>query len=1267
MIDIPSFIEANARPAIATDSTGRILSLNKISEIILDLEPDKWVGKNITEILPAVKGYLIADENSLVHFDVCQEISGRDDRTRNIRIQGNVLNQLNEKYYWFLLEEKATGIFQSDEPGFFKRVVDRSQEIIACFDRDFRCIFVNPAVTELLGFVPGEIQGKTFSHFIHPEDRKRYFDENNKLIQKKEVASQHSLRLLGKEGSIVRIMGIHHHEYNPEGHYEGVIIRFIEDQPGNATRKKLELEHKKFQLLTESILDVVTWLDAEGNVLYQSPSFSELLGYDPLDFSHINEFDQLIHPDDLRRFKITQQKKTKKKAKDYHIHYRIRNKQDQYRWYESYIRNLFDDQGILRNIILTSRDITEHHLALEKLQESQMMYRYLAENSSDVIIRLDDTHQITYISPSSEQLFGYAPKEIFTEGNFFSFIFMDDRPEFERRWKENLDRKNSFQVEHLRLIRKDGSHVWVEIIAKREYERRGEIVQSIVNIRDISDRIRNQLEVEKIKERYQLAVEAGHTGVWDYSFENNQLIVDDSLKNLLGYKKHEEIDEVFFWEKLVEEEDRKELKKAIDGNIRQGKSYFEETFRMVHRHRVLLWVLGRGKIFYKNEEPYRIVCSVTDITDRKEASEQLRKTLVNFKAIFDAFPDLFFRVDRIGDFLEIMAGESSDFGITNLTSFEGRNLQEAFPESEYLKLYDCLQRTFSGREVEKCEYKLKVNGQKKYYEARMIAITDEEAIGIVRDITEAVKINKELFNAKRTAEEALNAKDEFLSMMSHEIRTPLNVVVGMIYLLLEHDPRPDQLKFINTLKFSASNLLSLINDLLDFSKIKAGKIVFERSDFNLSEVIHNIFNSYQLQLDNSRVSVSLDMEDNLPSMVYGDSKRLSQILNNLLSNAQKFTEKGEIGISVRLKDSHENSHQIEFKVVDTGIGISKKKLRSIFEPFDQGEADISRKYGGTGLGLTIVKQLVELQGGDIQVDSKKGEGSAFIITLPFERLDNKSEAMKDSKDGASQKNRIESLNMLYADDVNSNLFLMKGYADLWNFHLDTANNGPDTLALFKENTYDVILLDIQIPVMNGFDIAREIRSIEKSIGVYTPILAVTGDLSDETRTKIFDAGMDDYLSKPVDPKMMLEKIGILYKQERMDASLQAVKNDEILPEEKNGKILEFQQLDYLYEEVPDQYIQYINMLIREFQTNHHLIKAALLEENFDEFRRIRHSMKSNMKLLKMHSLQALLDEIRDKFSASELPPAGGSYAEDVRQLIVRIVEELESKLRILSD
>jgi PAS domain S-box-containing protein len=778
-----------------------------------------------------------------------------------------------------------------------------------------------------------------------------------------------------------------------------------------------------------------------------------------------------------------------------------------------------------------------------------------------------------------------------------------------------------------------------------------------------ADRIKYQLELEKIKERFQLAVEAGHNGIWDYSFKEKELYVDNSLKSLLGYEPATIINELYFWDHLMAAEDVAALKQAINKHIQDGKSYFEETFRMIHKRRVSLWVLGRGKIFYEKGNPSRIICSVTDITDKIKSNEQLRNALINFKAIFDAFPDLFFRLNKIGDFLEVMAGESVDQSALDIKHFEGKNMKDAFPPSIYQNVYACLQRSFQSRKVELCEYTLDEKSGENNYEARIIAITENEAIGIVRNISEAVRTNKELVKAKKTAEEALNAKEEFLSMMSHEIRTPLNVVIGMTYLLLQQNPNPDQLKLINTLKFSSDNLLRLINDLLDFSKIKAGKLVFEKIDFNLKEFVWNIFESYKLQLDKSRVDLILNIDDRIPVYVNGDYNRMTQILNNLLSNAQKFTDSGQIKIDLKLLKATKDYGSIKFEISDTGIGIHEDKIDTIFDPFLQGESHISRRYGGTGLGLAIVKQLVELLGGSIDVSSKLGKGSTFKVVLPLKIVHEDKIAIRDEAFDAFARD-MQNIKILYAEDVASNQFLMKGYADLWKFELDIASNGEETLKLFIENDYDVVLLDLQMPVLDGFQTAKRIREIDSLNKKQTPILAVTGDISETTILALSDSGMDDYISKPINPKIMIEKIQEMLREEKTGTYADHQQETESTCD--SNELINFVDVDYLYGEVPTQYVKLINLLLNEFKSYRVNMTKALKEESFDEFRQVRHSMRSNMRLLHMHKMEKLVDKIRDEFVNSSLPPGGGSYVEDIAAHFDELLKELEEKLTILT-
>lgn len=897
-------------------------------------------------------------------------------------------------------------------------------------------------------------------------------------------------------------------------------------------------------------------------------------------------------------------------------------------------------------------------------RKDKEFYKKILRQSRDVILLLDKRNRITYVSPGSLQLIGYKPNEIINSGGLMEFIYDEDRKNIERIWKESLMLREKFMVNRFRVVHKDGHPIWMEAYVKREYNEKGRLQQTLANMRNITDRIHHQLELEKVRERYELAVEAGHNGIWDYSFKDKTLFVDNSLKTLLGYEPSENINEKFFWNLLVAREDSDSFREALAGYIKQEKTYFEETFRMIHKRRVSLWVLGRGKIFYERHEPVRIICSVTDITEKIRSNEKLRNALINFKAIFDAFPDMFFRLNRVGDFLEVMAGESVGHSARDIRQFEGRNMKDALQGPAYQQVYDCLSRSFGSGKVELCEYVLEEDGKSANYEARIIAIAEDEAICIVRNITEAVRTNQELLRAKKTAEEALNAKDEFLSMMSHEIRTPLNVVIGMVYLLLQHNPSPDQLKLINTLKFSSDNLLRLINDLLDFSKIKAGKLVFEDIDFNLKEFLWNIYESYKIQLDSSRVKLVLSVDEKIPSYVNGDYNRLAQILNNLLNNAQKFTDSGQISVEVREKDRTEDNVRVLFEISDTGIGISPEKINAIFEPFQQGETHISRRYGGTGLGLTIVKQLIELLGGRIEVASRQGEGAKFSLELPLRIVDQSKIAIRDEHFDAFAR-KVQNIRVLYAEDVASNQFLMKGYAELWEFELDVASNGEEAVKHFVEHNYDVVLLDLQMPVMDGFQAAERMREIESMNNHPTPILAVTGDISDKTIRAIADSGMDGYITKPINPKIMIEKIQEMIRHGKATRTQAGRKIP--VPVCDQEERINFRDVDYLYGEVPTQYIKLINLLSAEFIRYKTSMIKALREENFDEFRQTRHSMRSNVRLMHMHRMEKLVDDIRNEFVNSSLPPGGGPYVEQISVAFDEILAALDEKLKVLVD
>ncbi len=774
--------------------------------------------------------------------------------------------------------------------------------------------------------------------------------------------------------------------------------------------------------------------------------------------------------------------------------------------------------------------------------------------------------------------------------------------------------------------------------------------------------IKHVPEEEVIKERYRLAVEASQTGVGDYNFESHLLIIDESLHDLMGYGGTPD-NSITFWSRIIHPDDRQSVVDTVKKYIHENKTYIELTFRAMHQRRIYLWILCRGKILYNHGQPARIIFSFTDITERIEKTELLNKALVNFKSVFEAFPDLFFRLNKLGDYLEVMAGNRYDLVWPKYEDYEGKNIREALPPEVYQHFYETLIRSFDSGEIESCFYELRINNNEKHFEARIKAISKNEAIVIVRNITESVKNNEELIKARRTAEEALHAKDEFLSTISHEIRTPLNVVVGMTYLLLQNSPREDQVKYINTLKFSSSGLVNMINDLLDLSKIQSGRFELEHIGFNLTGFLNDLYESYQAQFDKRPVEFSMEVDPSVPEHVTGDSKRLAQILNNLLNNASKFTEQGHITLSVSAREGENPENKIvEFIVSDSGIGIQPDKLDMIFEPYVQSGSDIYRKYGGTGLGLAIIKQLLEIQHGSIHVASEVGKGSTFTVKLPMKVA--LSSDIPENFENSPAQNMLKEKNLkiLYADDVASNRFLMEGYFDLWGCTLITAKDGQEAVNKTHVTDFDIILMDLQMPVLDGFRATVAIRQFGNK-NKNCPIIAITGDITNKTKKAILDAGFNDILVKPLNPKKLYEMIIQSILGEKSLKNVPVNENNQSLSDP--GSTISFRQVDLLYSGVPDQYQQLMEMLVKEYEGYKADMIKALKKGYFDEFRQIRHCMTSNLKLFEMNRLKKLVDSLRKNLEENPDMVIDRQTIKDLEDCFRVVIESFYQKLKAL--
>jgi signal transduction histidine kinase/CheY-like chemotaxis protein len=388
-------------------------------------------------------------------------------------------------------------------------------------------------------------------------------------------------------------------------------------------------------------------------------------------------------------------------------------------------------------------------------------------------------------------------------------------------------------------------------------------------------------------------------------------------------------------------------------------------------------------------------------------------------------------------------------------------------------------------------------------------------------------LTAEFEEAMEKAQKSSEAKSEFLSTMSHEIRTPLNAVIGMSNLLISGNPRADQRENLEILKFSAGNLLSIVNDVLDFNKIESGKLVFENTKFNIVELMHNICGGQMMAAQTKGVLFKLDVDSSLNrKILFGDPTRMTQIIFNLVSNAIKFTAQGNIAVKATCIEDRHNRVTVNFSVKDTGIGIEQNRLKIIFEPFIQESTSTTRQYGGTGLGLAIVKRLLELQGLKIKVNSQPGLGSEFSFNMEFPVS---TETFEPANIGQPQhvienSETLSGIRMLIAEDNPVNVMLMKKLLSKWNIVPSIAENGERAVELVQYGNFDIILMDLQMPVMNGFDAAKEIRKMPNPQKSGIPIIALTASALFDIRERVQESGMNDYVSKPFKPNELFEKI-----------------------------------------------------------------------------------------------------------------------------------------------
>ena len=765
----------------------------------------------------------------------------------------------------------------------------------------------------------------------------------------------------------------------------------------------------------------------------------------------------------------------------------------------------------------SGRDITYQKRLVTQTEQLSLV----ASKIKNGVIISDAGDKVIWTNDAFEKITGYNIADV--ESRSLKEILKGKikDPAVEKALIESIKNKQSYEVELL-IDKKDGSQLWISLTNSVIYSADGEVEKYIRIIIDISARKSAEQDVEILS----FAARKSPSGIMIRDNEGVIIWMNESMEQIIGYS----LDELrgdTFGNRLIGEETNPEVFAAATQAVKENKPY-EVEIKIYKKDGSTAWVfISNSPLFNEIGSVERQIGVMVDITDRKRAEEELTMlSLVASKTTSGVvINDSSGKVEWVNKAFESITGYTlSDVKDKHL----GDSLKGELTDVSIIEKARELSEKKQSFEVDLLIYRK--DGQPLWITVINSVITNAQGkvdkyIEVIIDITSKKKTEVELIAAKEEALQFSRAKDMFISVMSHEIRTPLNAVIGMSHLLLDDNPLESQKENLSILKFSAENLMTLINDVLDFAKIETGNIELEKAKIDLREIVQSISASMQYKAHENHIYLKYDIDEDVPSTILGDKARLVQILLNLVSNSVKFTSKGGVDISLKVIEQSKKTVRIRFAVSDTGIGIAKNKLNTIFESFKQAEADTTRNYGGTGLGLAISKRLIELHDSRINVDSVLGEGSTFWFTITFDKLDDHT---------INNNNKVETelnINVLVVDDNQINRLLINKVLKKWGASADFAENGVEAIEKLElHKNFDVVLMDIHMPLMGGLEAAGVIRAKSDPYFQKLPIIALTASMLSNQMGQIEDAGMNDYILKPFDPKTLFEKLSRYQKQ-----------------------------------------------------------------------------------------------------------------------------------------
>ena len=787
-------------------------------------------------------------------------------------------------------------------------------------------------------------------------------------------------------------------------------------------------ELKKLSEAVEHSPASVVVTDKDGIIEYVNPTFSEVTGYTVEEA--IGQNPRVLKSGDLPKSYYKELWDTILSGKDWRGEFINKRKNGEEFWESASISPILDDEGEITHFVAVKEDITERKAAEEALRASEEKSRLLLESVAEGIFGVDLDGKVAFINPAANRMLGFGPEDLIGsdvhEQIHHSHADGSAYPKNEcPMYLTHADGTDHHVADEV-LWRKDGTQFPVEY-SSMPIKKNGQVVGAVVTFMDITDRKKMEAALRETQERVMQAAEISMFGFWEMDLNSQEYAMTDSLWKLFGTTAEKEggyaITEQELMERFIPPED-------------------------VHLHEAHL----QAALIAKDSKPRSME------TRFIKTNGEMRYGRAQYQIVFD---------------------------------------QEGKPMKAFGSFHDFTER----KQIE------------------------EDLQARVRELDEAhstmQNMMEDLDKEKQKAEAATRAKSEFLANMSHEIRTPMNAIIGMAHLALKTDLTAKQYDYLKKVDISAKSLLGIINDILDFSKIEAGKLDMESVDFQLEDTLDNISTLVGIKTQEKGLELLFKTDASVPTALVGDPLRLGQILINLSNNAVKFTDTGEILISTESVNKDDNQVTLKFSVQDTGIGMTAEQAAKLFQPFSQADSSTTRKYGGTGLGLTISKRLAEMMGGEIWVESEPGRGSTFSFTANFGL--GKEKAKKQYKPASE----LRGMKVLVVDDNATSRDILQEMLESFTFEVTVAASGPEGITELenaeREKPIELVVMDWKMPGMDGIEASRRIKDHE-GLNKIPPIILVTAYGREEVMQQAEQLGLEGFLLKPVSASMLFDTI-----------------------------------------------------------------------------------------------------------------------------------------------